>query len=81
MMNILNALKTKKTGYEVSLSGTPIKDIGGFGWDVLVNWSTYKEIYPGITCQEQTVYNTFFQKGDRVDKFYGSKFVRTPDGK
>lgn len=75
----INALKTKKTGYELSLSGVPIKDLGGFTWNVLVNWSTYKEIYlelpPG-----QTTYNTFFQKGDRVDKFYGSAFVRTPDG-
>lgn len=76
----INALKTKKTGYELSLSGVPIKDMGGFSWNVLVNWSTYKEVYlelpPG-----QGVYNTFFQKGDRVDKFYGSAFVRTPDGR
>ncbi|HTD40250.1 MAG TPA: hypothetical protein VK671_06485, partial [Mucilaginibacter sp.] len=76
----LNALKTKKTGYELSLSGTPIKDLGGFGWDVLVNWSTYKEVYEELP-PGQTTYNTFFQKGDRVDKFYGSAFVRTPDGK
>lgn len=79
----LDALKTKKTGYEISLSGTPIKNMGGFGWDVLVNWSTYKEVYtelPVINNVPQTVYNTFFKKGDRVDKFYGSKFVRTPDG-
>ena len=76
----LNALKTKKTGYELSLTGTPIKDMGGFGWDVLVNWSTYKEIYEELP-PGQTVYNTFFQQGDRVDKFYGSAFVRTPDGR
>ena len=77
---LLNALKTKKTGYEVSLSGTPIKNLGGFGWDVLVNWSTFKEVYTELPPGQAT-YNTFFQKGDRVDKFYGSKFVRTPDGK
>jgi hypothetical protein len=75
----LDALKTKKTGYEISLSGTPIKNMGGFGWDVLVNWSTYKEIYQELP-PGQTVYNTFFKKGDRVDKFYGSAFVRTPNG-
>ena len=77
---LLNALKTKKTGYEVSLSGTPIKNLGGFGWDVLVNWSTYKEVYEELP-PGQTSYNTFFHKGDRVDKFYGSAFVRTPDGR
>lgn len=76
----LNALKTKKTGYEVSLTGTPIKNLGGFSWDVLVNLSTYKEIYQELP-PGQTVYNTFFKQGDRVDKFYGTKFVRTPDGK
>ncbi|HEV8285169.1 MAG TPA: SusC/RagA family TonB-linked outer membrane protein [Chitinophagaceae bacterium] len=75
----LNALKTKKTGYEFSLSGMPIKTAKGINWDILVNVSTfqdkYEELPPG-----QTVYNTFFKKGDRVDKFYSSAFVRTPDG-
>ncbi|MDB5145517.1 MAG: SusC/RagA family TonB-linked outer membrane protein [Mucilaginibacter sp.] len=76
----LNALKTKKTGYEVSLTGTPIKNLGGFGWDVLVNWSTYKDIFEQLP-PGQTTYNTFFKQGDRTDKFYGTAFVRTPDGK
>ncbi|HJP61803.1 MAG TPA: SusC/RagA family TonB-linked outer membrane protein [Mucilaginibacter sp.] len=76
----INALKTRKTGYELSLSGIPIKDMGGFTWNVLVNWSTYKEVYQDLP-PGQSVYNTYFQKGDRVDKFYGSAFVRTPDGK
>jgi len=82
----LNALKTQKTGYELSLTGTPIKNNHGITWDVLVNWSTfqdkYKELPPG-----QTVYtpsgqsNVFFKAGDRVDKYFSSAFVRTPDGK
>lgn len=75
----LNALKTKKTGYEVSLQGTPVKDLNGFGWDVLVNWSTFKEVYDELPPGQST-YNTFFKQGDRTDKFYGSAFVRTPEG-
>jgi TonB-linked SusC/RagA family outer membrane protein len=75
----LNALKTRKTGYELSLSGTPIKDLNGFGWDVLVNWSTYVEKYEQLP-PGQTTYNTFFKVGDRTDKFYGTKFVRNPQG-
>ncbi|GAC1314509.1 MAG: SusC/RagA family TonB-linked outer membrane protein [Mucilaginibacter sp.] len=75
----INALKTKTTGYELSLTGTPIKDIGGFGWDVLINASTYKQLYlelpPG-----QTTYNTFYHVGTRTDLLYGSAFVRTPQG-
>ncbi|MES1222091.1 MAG: SusC/RagA family TonB-linked outer membrane protein, partial [Bacteroidota bacterium] len=74
----LNALKTKKTGYEISLSGTPIKT-RELTWDVLVNWSTFQDTYyelpPG-----QDIYNTYFKKGDRVDKFYSSAFVRSSDG-
>lgn len=75
----INGLKSKKTGYELSLSGTPIKDMSGFGWDVLINWSTYKEVYSELP-PGQTIYNTYFHVGDRVDKLYGSKFVRTPGG-
>ena len=76
----LNALKTKKTGFEISLSGTPVKAVdNGFGWDVLVNWSTFKSVYEELPAGQDT-YNTFFKQGDRTDKFYGSKFVRTPEG-
>ena len=74
----INALKTRKTGLELTLTATPIKT-SNFSWNVMSNWSTYTERYlelpPG-----QTYYNTFFQKGDRTDKLYGSAFVRSPDG-
>ncbi|MBE9462925.1 SusC/RagA family TonB-linked outer membrane protein [Dyadobacter sp. UP-52] len=75
----LNALKTKKTGYEISLTGTPIRT-GDFNWDILVNYSTFKEVYNELPGN-QSVYKTFFHKGDRVDKFYDSAFLRTEDGK
>ena len=75
----INALKTKKTGYEVSLTGTPVQNAGGFSWDVLVNYASFVEKYlelpPG-----QTSYQTFYQQGSRVDAFYGTNFVRSPDG-
>jgi hypothetical protein len=76
----LNALKTKKKGYEISLSGTPITSKNGIKWDILVNWSTYQDTYDELP-PGQSVYNTFFAKGDRVDKLYTSAFVRTLDGK
>jgi TonB-linked SusC/RagA family outer membrane protein len=74
----INALKTRKTGYEVSLTGTPIQQTN-FGWDVLVNYSTFKEVYDELPAGQQ-VYQTFFREGDRTDKFYGTAFVRSPDG-
>lgn len=75
----INALKTKKTGYEGSLSGTPVKTSGGFSWDVLMNISTFKEVYKELP-PNKTEYQTFFHVNDRTDKLYGTAFVRTPDG-
>jgi TonB-linked SusC/RagA family outer membrane protein len=75
----INALKTKKTGYEGSITGVPIKNLGGFSWNVLVNVSTYKEIYKELPPGQDS-YNTFFKVGDRTDKLYGTAFVRSPDG-
>lgn len=75
----INALKTRKTGYELTLSGSPIQVINGLRWNVQLNWSTYKDVYlelpPG-----QDVYKNFFKKGDRVDVLYGSAFYKTKDG-
>ena len=75
---IQNGIKTKKDGFEITLSGSPIKN-KSFEWNVLANWSTYKEvltdIYPGVT-----VLNRFIQVGDRIDKFYSTKVYRTTDG-
>ncbi len=75
----LNALKTKRSGYEGSIEGTPIKNLGGFTWNVLINVATNKEVYKELPAGQNT-YNTFFKVGDRTDKLYGSAFVRTPDG-
>jgi len=75
----LNALKTKKTGYEGSLSGDIFKNADAFSWNILTNIATYKEVYKELP-QGQSIYATFFKAGDRTDKLYGTAFVRTPDG-
>lgn len=76
---LVNGIKTQKKGIELSLTGKVLSNPGGLNWDVLANWSTYKEIYkdfyPGVTAL-----NTFFKVGDRTDKYYTSTYVRTPDG-
>jgi TonB-linked SusC/RagA family outer membrane protein len=90
----INALKTKRVGYEFSVSGTPVRTANGINWDILVNVSTYQNRYielpPG-----QDVYNTHFTTADlkktlpaeagsyysdRTDALYSSAFVRTTDG-
>lgn len=76
----INALKTQRTGAEISLMGSPIKSKDGLNWDVLVNWGTYKEVYKELAPGVKTI-NTFFHEGDRVDKLYGSVEAKSPDGK
>ncbi|MCE6989926.1 SusC/RagA family TonB-linked outer membrane protein [Dyadobacter sp. CY323] len=76
---LVNGIKTRKNGLEISLTGSPIRSEKGFNWDIVANYSTYKkvltEIYPG-----QGQFNTFFKVGDRLDKFYGRAFAKTADG-
>ena len=74
----LNALKIKRLGYELSLSGEPIRR-KDFSWDVLANWSTYRDTYMELP-PGQTTYNTFYHKGDRVDNLYALGFAKTTDG-
>jgi TonB-linked SusC/RagA family outer membrane protein len=76
---LVNGIKTQKTGFEIALNASPLKNSNGLSWDVIANYSTFKEtlseIFPGVTNL-----NTFFKVGDRLDKFYGRAFVRNPNG-
>ena len=76
---LVNGIKTQKKGLEIALMGSPLKKSNGLNWDIVANYSTFQEklteIYPGVESL-----NTFLKVGDRVDKFYGRAFVRTPDG-
>ncbi len=76
---LINAVKTKKAGWEVSLTGSPIKNKNGFSWDVLANWSTYKETLAELP-EGTDVINTFYRKGDRLDKYYDSAPIRDQQG-
>lgn len=76
---LVNGIKTQKTGWELAITGSPIKNVGGFNWDIVANYSTFQEklteIYSGVNSL-----NNFFKVGDRLDKFYGRAFAKTPDG-
>ncbi|HEY0608219.1 MAG TPA: SusC/RagA family TonB-linked outer membrane protein, partial [Chitinophaga sp.] len=76
---LVNGVTTRKTGWEASITGSPLRSNTGLNWNVLVNWSTFREtyvdFYPGVNTL-----NVFFKPGDRVDGFYGTAFVKTPDG-
>ncbi len=90
---ITNGIQTEKKGWEVALSGTPVRNSNGFTWNVGVNWSKYvqryKEFYNGLN-EVNGAYLTdaysaadsriSYKVGDRVDGLYGYKFFRDPSG-
>ncbi|MFM2362326.1 MAG: hypothetical protein RLZZ316_1228, partial [Bacteroidota bacterium] len=76
----INAAKYKTNGVELALSGNPITTKSGFQWDVLFNWSTYKQTYAELPADSIQVGDLFVKKGDRLDIYQGQAFVRTPDG-
>lgn len=75
-----NGITTRKTGWELSLTGSPLKKANGLNWDVMVNWSAFKEVYTKFygNVKELDIYTKI---GSRVDQFLGSAFVKTPDGR
>ena len=72
-----NAIKTQLRGAEISLTGTPIQQQNGLRWDVMVNWSTYKEIYKDLPTSFE---NYQFHQGDRVDKLFAGVTAKTTEG-
>lgn len=74
-----NGITTKKTGWEVSLSGTPVTTRSGFNWNIMLNWSTFKEVYTKF-YRDLKQLDPHNKIGDRVDKFIGTAFVKNPEG-
>jgi TonB-linked SusC/RagA family outer membrane protein len=76
---LVNGIKVERKGIEISASATPIRKANGFSWNISANYSTnqqyLKEIYPGVDKL-----NIYLKVGDRMDKMYGSDFVRKADG-
>jgi len=76
---LVNGIKVERKGVEIQATAVPVFNPGGLKWEVSANYSTsqqyLKEIYPGVEA-----YNIYLKVGDRMDKMYGSDFVRTEDG-
>ena len=73
----VNGITSKKVGFEITLSGTPIKT-ANFNWDINATYATFKETLDAIYGTETglALNNHIFQVGDRLDAIYGSGFVR-----
>jgi TonB-linked SusC/RagA family outer membrane protein len=80
-----NAVTTKRAGWELSLTGSPIRNKDGFSWDVNVNYSTFKETLSKIGYGSGNTIalgsgNHNYAVGDRVDEVFGTKFLRDGNG-
>jgi TonB-linked SusC/RagA family outer membrane protein len=74
---IVNGRKTQRKGFEITLTSTPISNNDGLSWNVLVNWSTFRETLKETPDGKA---DGFINIGDRVDKYYAGAFFKTPDG-
>lgn len=80
---VTTGLTTKRTGAELSLTGTPIQK-KDFRWDVMINWATYKEVFykfAGGATEAGNGTGYPYHIGDRVDQLFGDFEAMTPDGK
>ena len=81
---LVNDLVTKKTGFEIALTGSPLQNPDGLNWDILANWSTFKEEVSEINDPSGFVNGAFgdhkYRVGDRVDGIYDYKLYKTPEG-
>lgn len=77
----VNGIKTKRKGWEVVLTANPVSNPEAFSWNVQMNWSTYREyieeIYPEQGIQN---YDNFRQVGERLDQFWGTALLKSPEG-
>ena len=78
---LVNGIKTERKGWEVVLKGTPLSNPDGLNWDIMVNWSTYKEYIDEIYPEANIVnLDNFRQVGERIDQFWGTALVKNSAG-
>jgi len=78
----VNGITTRKKGVELSITGSPLKSEKGLNWDVMLNYSTYKETLKSIYGNETglTINNHVYHVGDRMDALYDKGFVHDGSG-
>jgi TonB-linked SusC/RagA family outer membrane protein len=75
---IANGAKTQRNGLEVVINANPIRNDDGLSWNVLLNWSTFKETLKELPGGADRI--GFIKIGDRTDAYYAGAFYKTPDG-
>lgn len=79
---IVNGITTKRSGIEIAISGSPIRNPKGLSWEINANYATFKETLSEIYGSDATLPlgNHNYKVGDRLDEIYGTKFLRDPSG-
>ncbi|QEC79850.1 SusC/RagA family TonB-linked outer membrane protein [Mucilaginibacter ginsenosidivorax] len=81
----VNAITTKRTGFEIAANLGIFRKPGGFNWDLGVNYSTFKETLSSVLDNDKSVTtlalgNHVYKIGDRLDEVYGTKYLRDGSG-
>ncbi|TAE50605.1 MAG: SusC/RagA family TonB-linked outer membrane protein [Bacteroidetes bacterium] len=76
---LINAVKTRSSGVEVSIMGKPFKSAKGFNWEVVANGSTFREVFAEFPEGTELLYNRF-RVGDRTDKYFDSGVAQNAEG-
>lgn len=88
---LINAGDIQNQGWEVALSGTPVRSKGGFTWETLLNWSANKNkivsLADGINSQVLNdgtsttgLVQLVAQVGGAYGDMYGSYYMRDDKG-
>lgn len=82
---LVNGITTRKKGLEIVLKADPFKGSErNFRWMPEINFSTFRErwesFYKDQNGNELTELNPYQKIGDRVDAYYSSGYLFTPDG-
>lgn len=76
---IVNTKETfERKGLEIVLDGSPIKT-NDFEWQSIINWSTQHRYYVD-TDPVYTPDNLWAKKGERMDAYAGTYWLRDPEG-
>lgn len=88
----VNGFTTQKKGWEVSMTSSILENQKGLNWDVMVNWSTYKEtLNEGLSEKAarammaadpkylKAAFESLTKKYGTVDKFLEVEMELTPD--
>lgn len=78
----VNALITLNQGFEIALNAAVFKNPKGFSWNMTANWSTYRETLKEMSdhSNEYITDRHTYKIGERMDAFYGTKFIRDRNG-